>query len=67
MKLHQLKAKFKNQWILARVTKTDASGQADQVEPIAHSKFRADIESKLHSSPEKHVTVIYTGKPKPKL
>lgn len=64
MKLSDIRSKFKNQWVLARVTKADENGQAVEVEPIAKAKTRQQIDAKLKACQEKHVTVVYTGEPR---
>lgn len=67
MKLSDIKAKFKDQWVLAKVTKEDKDGQALEVEPIAQAPTKKDLEAKLESCRERHITVVYTGKPKARL
>lgn len=64
MDIQAIKAKYKDQWVLARVTKEDASGQALEVEPLDQAETRAEMEAKLAQCNERHVTVIYTGQPK---
>lgn len=61
MKLSDLKSKFKDQWVLAKVTKTDEYGQALEVEPIDHADKKSTITKKLVKTDIKHVTVVYTG------
>lgn len=67
MKLADIKRKYKDQWILAKVIKEDDSGRALEVEPIAHAPTKSELTAKLEQCQEKHITVVYTGKPKARI
>jgi len=67
MKLSDIKSKYKNQWVLARVTKEDEHGQALEVEPITHADSKQEIHDQLDNCKERHITVVYTGKPKARI
>jgi len=67
MNLSSLKKKFKDQWVLARVEEKDQYGAVTKVTPIAHAKRRQQIDQKLIHTQEKHITVLYTGEPKPRI
>ena len=67
MKLDEVKNKYKNKWVLAKVTEQDKDGQPKEVEPIAEAKSQKAINKKLASCQDTYVTVIYTGKPKARI
>ena len=67
MKMSQIKEQFKDQWVLAKVTKQDDEGQPMEVEHVANAKSKKAIQKKLSSCQDKYVTVIYTGTPKARI
>ncbi len=67
MKLTELKRKYKNKWILARVTKEEKPHQIIEVKPLVVSINREEIYASM-AKLEKgaHVATFYTGKIPPK-
>lgn len=67
MKVSDLRKKFKNKWVLAKVLTEDQLNRVTEVKPIVVSNSR----DKVYKSLEKvkkgaHVATLYTGKVPPR-
>jgi len=60
MKVDEIKRKYKDEWILIKVSKVDKFGVPVEGEVIAHSKSRDEIYEKQRSM-KGDLAVIYTG------
>lgn len=60
MKLEEVKSKFKDEWILARVVRLDEFDQPTDVEVMAHSKNRDEIYDKQKKL-RGFLAIFYTG------
>lgn len=60
MNIEEIKKKYKDEWVLLRVSRVDDSGFAVEGEVIAHSKSRHDIYEKQRAL-EGDLAIIYTG------
>jgi hypothetical protein len=66
MKLSEIKKKYKNEWILAKVTKEKpGTHEVLEVEMLAHGPTREDVEEAMKKTKAKHLTSFYNG-PVPK-
>lgn len=62
MKISEVKKKYKNKWVLAKVLKQDKLNQAVEVTPIMASKDRNDLYKRMTTLPRgTHVATLYTG------
>lgn len=61
MKIEEIKQKYKDEWLLIRVKKTDKLNQPTEGELIAHSKSRDEIYTKMKKV-KGHTYTLYTGK-----
>lgn len=61
MKVDEIKRKYKDEWILIKVSKVDEFGVLVEGEVIAHSKSRDEIYEKQRSM-KGDLAVIYTGR-----
>ena len=63
MKLSEVKKKYRDQWIFARVIKADPETlMAQEVEVLAHSPNRLDTYDAMRHSQVKHVLHFYNGR-----
>lgn len=60
MNLEEIKGKFKDEWVLARVLKLDNLSQPQEMEVIAHSKNRDEIYDKQRNIRD-FLAIFYTG------
>jgi hypothetical protein len=60
MKISDIKKKYKNEWVLLKVDKTDELNQPIAGKLIAHSKNRDDVYSKMKKT-KGHTYTLYTG------
>ena len=60
MKVEEIKKKYKDEWVLIRVTKVDEFGAPIEGEVIAHSKSRDEIYEKQRKI-RGDLAIIYTG------
>lgn len=60
MNIEEIKKKYKDEWVLLRVSKVDNSGFPIKGEVIAHSKTRDSIYERQREL-EGDLAVIYTG------
>lgn len=61
MKIEELKAQYKNEWLLIKVEKTDELNRPTEGELIAHSSNRDEIYSKMKKV-KGHTYTLYSGK-----
>ncbi len=63
MKISEVKKKFRNTWVLAKVLKADKLNQLVDVEPIYANKDRDKVYDKIATLPKgTHVATLFTGK-----
>jgi uncharacterized protein YerC len=62
MTIKEITKKYKNRWVLARIVKQDTAGKVIDAEPIKTAATRDEIDKSLDSTPDRYITVIYTGK-----
>lgn len=61
MKIEEIKEKYKDEWVLIKVQKTDKLNRPIEGGLIAHSKSRDEIYSKMKET-KGHTYTLYTGK-----
>lgn len=62
MTIKDIKTKYKNEWILAKVLKEDEARNLQKAKVLAHSKDREDVyDALLKVKPDLHVATFYTG------
>ncbi len=61
MKWEEIKNAFKDQWVLTKVDKVDASLNIVEGEVLAHSKDKDEVYKKLLQIRPKEFPVEYTG------
>jgi len=61
MKIEEIKEKYKNEWVLVEVTKTDEIGRPVEGNLIAHSNNRDDTYAAMRQAKAKHIAHFYTG------
>ena len=61
MKIEEIKQKYKNQWLLIKVEKTNKLNQPIDGQLVANSKNRDDIYKKMKSV-KGHMYTVYSGK-----
>lgn len=67
MKVSELRKKFKNKWVLAKVVKEDALNKPVDVKPLKVSDNRDEIYKALSGLKKgSHVATMYTGQIPPK-
>ena len=63
MKIAEVKKKYKNEWVLAKVTKEKpGTHEVLEVQMIAHSPSRSVTYEALEKTRAKHITHFYNGK-----
>jgi len=63
MKISEVKKKYRNQWILARVTKEKpGTHEVVEVQMIAHSPSRDKTYEALGKTRARHITHFYNGR-----
>lgn len=60
MYLKEVKQKYQNEWVVARVLVENKLGQPVDVEVIAHSKNRDDIYQRMKKE-KGHTYIFYSG------
>ena len=67
MKLSDAQSKYKNKWLLFKVTKQDDHGQAVEGEVLEIADNRTQIYNKLSKTKKQstHYTTVFTGKTPP--
>lgn len=67
MKIENLKKKFKNKWILARVLAEDKLNRVTEAKPIVVSDDRDQVYKSLKKEKKgANAAILYTGKVPPK-
>ena len=62
MEIGEVKARYRNEWILAEVLETDELNRPTNVKIIVHSKNRDDVYEQLeYIENNRHVTTFYSG------
>lgn len=61
MKIDHIKQKYKNEWVLIKVRKTDNLNRPVDGELVVHSKSRDEVYAKMKSI-KGHTYTLYTGK-----
>ena len=62
MKIEEIKERFKDEWVLVEITKTDGLNQPLEGEVIAHSKNKDETNRAMIQNKEKYTHHFYTGK-----
>jgi len=63
MKLEDVMKKYKDEWILAEVLKTDSQTKEPvKLKLLKHSKDRDEVDEAMRKTKAKHLTAFYTGK-----
>jgi hypothetical protein len=66
MKIEEVKAKYKNEWVLLEVLKESKLGETLEAKVLVHSKDRDEVYDALETiEPGRKVETLYTG-PLPK-
>jgi len=61
MDVEEIKQKYKDEWVLVEVTKTDELGQPVEGNIIAHSRNRDDTYEAMKHTKAKDIAHFYTG------
>ena len=61
MKIEEIKQKYKDEWVLIKVIKTDELNRPIKGELIFHSKNRDEVYAKMKQI-KGHTYTLYTGK-----
>lgn len=63
MNIEEIKQKYKDEWVLGEVKRSDELNRPVDVEVIMHSKNRDDVYDALEKiKDKKHLCTFYTGK-----
>ncbi len=61
MKIEEIEQKYKDEWVLIEVTKSNNLGQTIEGNVIAHSKNRDDTYKAMKKTKAKDIAHFYTG------